>query len=93
MIASFQHKGLEALYRTGAKKGVRQDQVKRLARILTALENAIEPKDLDLPGYKLHRLSGARKGTWSVWVSGNWRVTFTFAENGNVAEVNLEDYH
>ncbi len=93
MIVGFQHKGLEALYRTGVTKGVRQDQVKRLARILTALENAIEPKDLDLPGYRLHPLTGTRKGTWSIWVSGNWRVTFAFVEKGNVAEVNLEDYH
>ena len=47
---------------------------------------------MDLPGLKLHELKGRRKGTWSVSVSGNWRVTFKF--NGNDAnEVDYEDYH
>jgi hypothetical protein len=31
-----------------------------------------------LTGYELHKLAGKGKGTWSVWVSGNWRVTFQF---------------
>ena len=31
---------------------------------------------MDSPGLKLHELSGKRKGYWSVWVSGNWRLTF-----------------
>ena len=33
---------------------------------------------MNLPGYRLHRLKGDRTGTWSVSVSGNWRITFTF---------------
>ncbi|MDO6749231.1 type II toxin-antitoxin system RelE/ParE family toxin, partial [Gilvimarinus sp. 1_MG-2023] len=33
---------------------------------------------MDLPGLSLHELSGSRKGTWSVTVSGNWRITFRF---------------
>ena len=49
-------------------------------------------KDMDLPGLKLHELKGRRKGTWSVSVSGNWRVTFKF--NGNDAnDADYEDYH
>lgn len=45
-----------------------------------------------LPGYAFHPLKGNRKGTYSVSVSGNWRITFGFVE-GDAIDVNLEDYH
>ncbi len=45
-----------------------------------------------LPGYAFHPLKGDRKGTYAVSVSGNWRITFGFA-NGDATGVNLEDYH
>jgi len=51
-----------------------------------------ELRDMNLPGYRLHRLKGNRADTWSVTVSGNWRVTFTF-EGENAFDVDLEDYH
>ena len=47
---------------------------------------------MDLPGLQLHRLTGNRRGTWAVRVSGNWRPTFRF-EDGEAVYVNLEDYH
>ena len=47
---------------------------------------------MDLPGLQLHRLTGNRRGTWAVRVSGNWRPTFLF-EDGEAVYVNLEDYH
>ena len=47
---------------------------------------------MNLPGWKLHQLKGARKGTWAVSVSGNWRITFRF-EGGDAYDVELEDYH
>ena len=56
------------------------------------LNAAIRPGDLGLPGLDLHPLKGVRKGTWSVTVSGNWRVTFAFSEK-DADEVDYEDYH
>jgi addiction module HigA family antidote len=47
---------------------------------------------MNLPGYRLHELSGDRAGTWSVTVSGNWRIAFRF-ENGNALDVDFVDYH
>lgn len=47
---------------------------------------------MDLPGLRLHELKGSRKGTWSVTVSGDWRVTFRF-EGKDAVDVNYEDYH
>jgi proteic killer suppression protein len=52
----------------------------------------VKPEDMNLPGLKYHGLSGTRKGTYSVWVSGNWRITFEF-DSGDAVNVNLEDYH
>jgi len=92
MIKSFKHKGLRAFYETGNTKGVRQDQVKKLRRILANLDEAHMSEDMNLPGYRLHALKGRREGIWSVWVSGNWRLTWRFV--GQDAEiVNYEDYH
>ncbi len=60
--------------------------------ILGRLHAATSPKDMDLPGLRLHELSGNRSGTWSVTVSGNWRVTFIF-EGKDAEIVDYEDYH
>lgn len=92
MIISFKHKGLKALYEKGVTKGVQQDHVKKLRRILADLDDAEVPESMELPGYNLHELKGERKGTWSVQVSGNWRVTWRFMGR-NIEVVNYEDYH
>ncbi|MCB0173944.1 MAG: type II toxin-antitoxin system RelE/ParE family toxin [Anaerolineae bacterium] len=44
------------------------------------------------PASHLHELKGDRQGTWSVRVSGNWRVTFKF-EDIDAITVNYEDYY
>lgn len=59
---------------------------------LAALDTAAGVEDMDIPGFRLHPLKGQRKGLWSIWVSGNWRLTFEFRE-GNAYIVNYEDYH
>ena len=64
----------------------------RLRLILGRLNAAADPRDLSLPGLDLHELQGARKGIWAVKVSGNWRVTFGFADK-EAEYVDYEDYH
>ena len=92
MIRSFKHKGLARFFETGSKAGIQAQHAERLRLILAQLNAAAAPDDLGLPGLRLHPLRGDRKGTWSVWVSGNWRVTFKFV--GKDAEVvDYEDYH
>ena len=92
MIRGFKHKGLARFFETGSKSGIRAQHAERLRLILAQLNAATAPEDMRLPGLRLHPLKGGRKGTWSVWVSGNWRVTFKFV--GKDAEaVDYEDYH
>jgi len=92
MIHDFKHKGLEKLFEAGVSSGVTQEHATHLRRILALLETAETLDDMNLPGLKLHELKGKRKGTWSVQLAGNWRVTFKL-HKGDVFEVNYEDYH
>jgi len=92
MIRLFRHKGLREYYETGNKRGINPDHASRLARILDRLDASVQPADMDLPGYHFHQLSGRGKGIWSVRVSGNWRVTFTF-EGEDATDVDYLDYH
>jgi toxin HigB-1 len=57
-----------------------------------ASDEARQPTDLDLPGYRLHPLRGDLKGQWSVTIPGNWRILFRF-EDGDAYDVDLVDYH
>ncbi|MBI2501763.1 MAG: type II toxin-antitoxin system RelE/ParE family toxin [Candidatus Latescibacteria bacterium] len=92
MITSFRHKGLKRFYETGSTAGIQPAHGKRLRLQLAALDTAVSIKDMDIPGFHLHPLKGQRKGSWSISVSGNWRMTFRF-EDGNAHLVNYEDYH
>jgi len=92
MIQSFKHKGLERFFKTGNKSGIQAKHAIRLQLILGRLNASTSPADMDLPGLYLHQLVGDRQETWSVRVSGNWRITFQF--DGVHAEVvDYEDYH
>lgn len=99
VIVSFRHKGLKRLYRMGSRKGVQAHHVPKLLRILSALDVAQAPDDLSIPSFRTHQLKGDLAGHWSIWVNGNWRVTFRFVENDvelvdyDVELVDYRDYH
>jgi toxin HigB-1 len=92
VIKTWRHKGLHAFFETGSKAGIQSAHAVRLGGQLRRLSVARVPKDMNLPGWKLHPLKGDFKGHWAVWVSGNWRLTFTF-ENGDAVLVDYQDYH
>ena len=92
VIVSFRHKGLEQLYRDGSKKGVQAAHAPKLLRILSVLDVAQTPSDLAIPSFRTHPLKGDLAGQWSIWVNGNWRVTFRFVEQ-DIALVDYQDYH
>ncbi|MRW90343.1 Killer protein [Duganella sp. FT80W] len=92
MITSFKHKGLYRFYALGDQSGIPAAFAARITRMLDRLNSCVQPDDMDLPGYKFHQLKGNRQGVYSVQVSGNWRLTFSFS-NGDAHNVRLEDYH
>jgi proteic killer suppression protein len=92
MIKSFRHKGSETFYRSRSTKGIQSAHHAKLARVLAALDAAAAPGELNHPGYNLHPLKGELKGHWSVWINGNWRVTFRFIK-GDAELVDYLDHH
>lgn len=92
MIKSFQHKGLEQFFFSGSKAGIQPVHANRLRLQLARLDAAKMPEDMNLPGWKLHPLSGKLKGHWAVWVDKNWRMTFTF-DGEDAVLVDYQDYH
>lgn len=91
MIRSFRHKGLARLWNTNDPKGIRPDLVDRVRHRLTALQAARDVRELDLPGWRLHRLQG-RPERYALAVNGPWRITFEW-EEGDALRVDLEQYH
>ena len=92
MIKSFKHKGLERLFTRGSASGVQADYAPRIRLMLDAIDVAEQVKELDLPGFRLHRLKGDKRNLWSVRVSANSRITFEF-KDGDAYILDLEDYH
>ncbi len=87
MIRTFRHRGIEKFFRTGSKAGIRPKHEARLRLLLTTT-----PLDMNRDGWGWHPLKGDLKGHWSVSVSGNWRLTFTF-EGEDAILVDYQDYH
>ena len=92
MIKSFKHKGLEKFFENGSTREIQANHAKKLRMQLGALDTAQSVDDMDIPGYRLHQLTGNRKGIWTITVNANWRLTFEF-EEGNAYILNYEDYH
>ena len=94
-IRSFAHKGLKRLYAEGSAKGVPPDTVDKLRKMLAFLDEMDGPEELrTLPSWKAHTLTGDRKGTWSLSVTANRRLTFRIdIAAQEICDVNLEDYH
>lgn len=92
MIKGFRHKGLEQFFAAGSTRRINPQHAAKLRRLLTALHTAEGPENLNQPNYRLHPLHGDRKGQWSIWVSGNWRLVFEF-DGKDAVNVDLVDYH
>jgi proteic killer suppression protein len=95
MITYFRHKGLKQLQEDRSTKGVPSEMADKLRKLLFALETAETLEQVGrFPGWKLHPLKGHRKGSWSLTVTGNWRLIFDYHEQSNTAtNIDLIDYH
>ncbi len=94
-IRDFIHKGLKRLYEEDSAKGVPASSADKLRKMLAFLDGMDDADELErLPTWKAHRLTGDRKGTWSLSVTGNLRLTFRVdATEREIRDMNLEDYH
>ena len=92
VILSFKHRGLKALYEGRRANRLNPEHVPRLRRVLAVLDQSTGWEGMDVPGFKLHKLTGRLAGYYAVAVSANWRVTFRFLE-GHAHDVDYIDYH
>jgi len=92
VIRSFRHAGVERFFLNGSKAGIQPKHAERLEEQLAMLNVARRVDQMNVPGWRLHRLQGKLEGHWSVRVSGNWRLTFCF-EGEDAILVDYQDYH
>ena len=94
-IRSFAHKGLKRLYADDSAKGIPPDTADKFRKMLAFLDDMQDPEELrSLPAWKVHTLTGNRKGTWSLAVTRNRRLTFVIdLVEREIRYVDLEDYH
>jgi proteic killer suppression protein len=92
MIQSIRHKGLRQFYETGHGGKLPKEQFAKISRILTALDALSAESDIKALGIGIHSLKGKFKGFWSISVTGNYRIIFTF-EPPDVFDVDYLDYH
>lgn len=89
------HKGLRRLIEDDDRSGVPADSVEKLRRMVAFLQDMVDEDQLrEVPSWKAHVLTGNRKGTWSLFVSRNWRLTFHIDKTEiEIIDLNYEDYH
>lgn len=94
-LRNFAHKDLKRLYAGDSAKGVPPDTVDKLRKMLAFLDDMQDAEELrSLPAWKAHTLAGDRKGTWSLSVTRNRRLTFRIdVAEREIFDLNLEDYH
>lgn len=94
-IRNFIHKGLKRFYVEDSAKGVPPDTVDKLRKMFAFLDDLNDPEELRaLTAWKVHILTGDRKGVWSLSVTRNRRLTFRVdSAEREIRDVNLEDYH
>ena len=92
MIVSFRHRGLRRLYEDDDPRGVSAEYVRRIRLILSALDAAERPEDLDVHTFRLHPLKADLRGFWAITVRASWRIIFRF-DAVDIRDVDLVDYH
>jgi proteic killer suppression protein len=94
-IRNVLHKGLRRFMEEDDSSGIQAAFAEKLRRMISFLQDMEQEDELrTVPSWKAHRLTGARKGTWSLFVSKNWRLTFQIDHNQiEIIDLNYEDYH
>ncbi|MDX2221633.1 MAG: type II toxin-antitoxin system RelE/ParE family toxin [Rhodospirillaceae bacterium] len=91
MIVSFRSKALKQFFEDDDPSGIRPDLVERVRARLQGLHRAKTLSDLNVPGWRCHRLHDVPP-RYAIAVNGPWRVTFEWGD-GSASRVDLEQYH
>ena len=94
-IRNVVHRGLKRFIQYNDASGLAHAVVERVRNILTFLQEMEDVQEIrDIPSWKVHQLTGNRKGTWSLTITRNWRITFRIDQaRGEILDLDYEDYH
>ena len=94
-IRNVVHKGLRRFIENDDAAGLQPAVIEKVRRIVTFLQDMESEEEIEtVPSWKAHLLTGGRKGTWSLFVTKNWRITFRIDETEIVIiDLDYEDYH
>jgi toxin HigB-1 len=89
------HKGLRRFVENGDTSGLPAAVVPKIGKIVSFLQDMSEEEELHLvPTWKAHRMTGDRRGAWSLFVTRNWRITFRIdQESIEIIDLDYQDYH
>ena len=95
IIRTVKHRGLRRLIEDDNASGLHAQSVNKIRKIIAFLQDMERQEELySIPSWKAHQLTGDRKGTWSLFVTRNWLITFRIARDAlEVVELDFEDYH
>jgi toxin HigB-1 len=94
-IRNVLHKGLRRFIEDDDISGIQAAYAEKLRRMISFLQEMEREDELrTVPSWKAHKLTGDRKGTWSLFVTKNWRLTFQIDQNEiEIIDLDYEDYH
>ena len=94
-IRNVLHKGLRRFIESDDRSGIQVAVAEKLRRMISFLQDMQNETELKaVPSWKAHQLTGDRKGTWSLFVTKNWRLTFRIDRSEiEIIDLDYEDYH
>ncbi len=92
MIRNIKHKGLKRFFESGDVSGLPSHFIGKIRLVVAILDTVTDVRMINIPGGRLHQLSGNRKGFWSLTINKNWRITFR-QDGQDIVDVDFEDYH
>ncbi len=89
------HKGLRRFIEEDDPSGLPSATVPKIRNIVSFLQDMEQESELrTVRHWKAHEMSGDRKGTWSLLVTKNWRITFRIDRAWiEIIDLDYEDYH
>jgi proteic killer suppression protein len=94
-IRNILHKGLRRFVEDDDISGLPAVAALKLRKIVSFLQDMENESELRaVPLWKAHQSTGDRKGTWSLFVTRNWRLTFAIDQTEiEIIDMDYEDYH
>jgi proteic killer suppression protein len=94
-FGSVRHRGLLNVLRDERPVGVPSAYLDKIQKMLSFLKMIGTIEELRaVPFWRVHQLTGDRKGVFSLTVSRNWRMTFRIDDDQTtILDLDLEDYH